>query len=104
MAGRKIRDGTDALACLQAVEHSALPLAQWARMQGIDGRSLNAWRMNLGGGPGPEPHLKMVELTLVTPVKQAARYVVHLGDIAVEVDEHFDDDTLRRLLDVVAEC
>jgi hypothetical protein len=45
----------------------------------------------------------MVEVTL-TPPKPVGRYVDHLGEVAVEVDEYFDGDTLLRLLDVVAEC
>jgi hypothetical protein len=102
MAGRKIRDGADAVAGLRAVEKSALSLAHWARSAGIDGRSLNAWRMNLGARSRPAT-LRMVEVTL-TPPKPVGRYVDHLGEVAVEVDEYFDGDTLLRLLDVVAEC
>jgi hypothetical protein len=31
-------------------------------------------------------------------------YVVHCGDLAVEIDERFDDEVLRRLLAVVSAC
>jgi len=105
MAGRKIkiRDDADARACLAAMERSALPLAKWAQAHGIDGRSLHAWRHNLGSRRGESVQLRMVELTVAAPV-QRGRYIVHLGDLAVEVDEHFDPETLRRLLDAVAEC
>ena len=47
MAGRRIRDAVDARACLRMMSVSGLPRAVWARSQGIDGRSLNAWRLNL---------------------------------------------------------
>ena len=47
MAGRKIRDGADARTSLAAAAESKVSRAEWARQQGIDGRSLNAWRLNL---------------------------------------------------------
>ena len=103
MARRKIRDEADALRCLAEVDASGLALAEWARHNGVDGRSLNAWRMNLRrrqGGPRP----RLLELVpRVAPVR-AARYVVRCGELAVEVGEDFDDDTLYRLLRVVAAC
>ncbi|MEY3011922.1 MAG: hypothetical protein RIT45_657, partial [Pseudomonadota bacterium] len=45
MAGRKIEGEAEARRCLAAVESSTLSLADWARAQGIDGRSLNMWRV-----------------------------------------------------------
>ena len=45
--GRKIRDETEAMACLAAVARSSLSRREWARAHGIDGRSLNSWRLNL---------------------------------------------------------
>jgi hypothetical protein len=106
MAGRKIRDAAEARAFLAAVEESGLERAEWARRRGLDARSLNAWRLNLGGRRRSEvvgSRLRLVELT-VAPPASSARYVVHLGDIAVELDNNFDDGTLRRLLDVLGSC
>jgi hypothetical protein len=44
-AGRKIEDEREARACLKAAKGENL--GRWARAHGIDGRSLNAWRINL---------------------------------------------------------
>ena len=45
---RRVDDELEARRCLQAVAASGRSLGAWAREQGIDGRSLNAWRVNLG--------------------------------------------------------
>jgi hypothetical protein len=107
MAGRKIRDAEDARACLSAVASSGLRRAQWARAHGVDGRSLNAWRLNLAervvGAAPAERALRLVEL-VPEPVAEEARYVVRCGSLSVEVDHRFDGATLRRLLAVVASC
>jgi hypothetical protein len=44
----------------------------------------------------------MVEL--VPAGDAAGRYVIRCGQLAVEVDEHFDEATLVRLLRVIAAC
>ena len=105
MAGRKIRDVDDARACLSAVEASGLTLASWARRMNVDGRSLNAWRINLAreGDIAPPAAVRLVEVVAPPPVP-AARYVVRCGELAVEVSDGFDDQTLLRLLRVVAAC
>lgn len=106
MAGRKIRDAVDARACIKAA--NGVSLGEWAREHKIDGRSLTAWKHNLGrrsrqtARPAPA---RLVEL-VAAPATSAGpgRYVVHCGALAVEVDARFDEETLRRLLRVVASC
>lgn len=44
---QKIDNQRDARRCLRAAERPGLTAGEWAREHGIDGRSLNAWRMNL---------------------------------------------------------
>jgi hypothetical protein len=44
-AGRKTDDEREARACLKAAKEENL--GRWARAHGIDGRSPNAWRINL---------------------------------------------------------
>lgn len=44
---RKIADEREARRSLAAAEAAGGAIKQWARAHGIDGRSLNAWRMNL---------------------------------------------------------
>ena len=118
MAGRKIKDAADARRCLSAAAASGLTHVEWARKRGIDGRSLNAWRMNLerrGAVLGPRQEgsskpksdpVRLVELVAApsgSAVAMApARYVVRCGELAVELGEDFEDATLRRLLRVVS--
>jgi len=101
MAGRRIRDAAEARSCLSAAARSGLARAEWAREHGIDGRSLQAWRLNLSR-PRPESP-RFIEL-VPEESPDPARYVVHIGEFSVEVDERFEPGTLRRLLGVLASC
>lgn len=103
---RKVRDEEEARACLGAAADSGLDRAEWARQHGIDGRSLNAWRLILARRAELRrlrPSARLVELVRAPPV-ESARYIVRCGDLAVEVDDRFDEATLRRLLRAVSEC
>jgi transposase-like protein len=107
MERRKIRDEADAKRCLSAIARArGKTLVQWAREHGIAARSLNAWRINIGHEPSrPEGEQRGTRLVELVPAPAArARYVVRCGEMEVEVDEHFDDATLRRVLQVVAGC
>ncbi len=101
MAGRKIRDAAEARSCLARAERSGLERAAWARQNGIDGRSLQAWRLNLSRQEPRRP--RFIELVPPAPA-EPVRYVVRVGELAVEVDDRFNEATLRRLLSVVASC
>jgi len=109
MAGRKIRDRADAESCLHAAAETGGPLRAWARAHGVDGRSLHAWRLNLGGRPvrpgraGAVPSLRLVELVPSVPAA-SARYLVRVGGVEVEFGEGFQEDSLRRILAAVAGC
>ena len=105
MAGRKIRDVRDAHESLAAAAASGLTRAEWARQEGIDGRSLNAWHLNLERRQDRRPELRLVELvsTAAKPEPPAALRV-RCGPFVVEVGVSFDEDTLARLLAVVAAC
>ena len=102
---RKVRGEGDARACLDEVKRSGGKLRDWARSNGVDGRSLNMWRVVLSRRVNA-PSVRLIELSLplVPPDVAAARYVVRCGELAVEVDDRFDDATLRRLLSVVTSC
>ena len=102
MAGRKVRDAREAVMCLSEAASSGLPRARWAHANGVDARSLNAWRLNLKHGEGPG-QARMVEVVAREEVA-AGRYVVWIGDVGIEVDEGFNDEVLRRLVEVVASC
>jgi hypothetical protein len=102
MAGRKIEGEAEARRCLAAVESSTLSLADWARTQGIDGRSLNMWRVIFARHGIARPAPRLVELVPSAP--RAASIVVRCGAFRVEVDEDFDQDVLHRVLQVLAAC
>lgn len=107
MAGRKIRGIAEARTCLAAAESSGLERAAWARAQGLDARSLNAWRLNLERAAARREAASVVRLVELVPKTEpvvVATYVILCGDLAVEVDERFEAGTLRRLLEVVRTC
>ena len=101
MSCRKVSSAAEARECLAEVAASGLARAEWARRNGVDARSLNAWRLNLEPSSARREPTFVELTTLPAPV---SRYLVRVGDLAVEVDEHFDDQVLRRLLRVVASC
>lgn len=103
MAGRKIRDERDARECLDAVEQSGMERAAWARANGIDGRSLNAWRLNLQRLQPEIDALRIVELIPQGQTRETT-FRVGCGPFIVEVPPDFDDNALARLLGVVAAC
>ena len=116
MERRKIRDERDARMCIAAAEASKLTAKEWARSEGVDGRSLRAWTINLGRGANSAKAthartrlakpLRLVELIPSTRMATAvaSRYVVRIGAHAVEVDDQFSEATLRRLMAVLASC
>lgn len=103
MAGRKIEDEMEARSCLRAAAASGEGRAAWARRHGIDGRSLNAWRVNLERGGREQPELRLLELVASSP-PGAPGCRVRCGSFVVEVDAEFDDQVLCRVLTVVAAC
>lgn len=106
MARRKIVDREDAQRCLADVRRSGLSLREWAREHGVDGRSLNAWRVTMerNSTRRVKGELELVELVPIAAPKNDALYVVRCGAFAVEVDPRFEERTLGRLLRVVASC
>jgi hypothetical protein len=112
MGKRKIRDEAEARACLKAVKAArGASLAQWARDHGVDGRSLNAWRVNMGRRGLPAPRRQRARLVELVPMQASAPsatfapcFVVRCGKLAVEIKEQFDEAALRRLLQVVTTC
>ena len=104
---RKIRDEQDARRCLAAAQASRKSRSAWARQHGVDGRSLYAWDKKLApdaeASKKPERHGGLVEL-IPNSADVASRYVVRCGRLAVEIDDHFDEATLGRLLKVIAAC
>jgi hypothetical protein len=117
---RKITDADDARRCLAAARRAGERVGSWAQANGVDGRSLNAWRMNLArgrGGPRRSDRHGAVErgadsaappsageLIPAPRPAAAARYVVLVGDVRIEVGDGFDVTTLRRLVGALRAC
>ncbi len=106
MAGRKVLNEQDARRCLAAVKASGRELATWAREHGVDGRSLNLWRVNLERRAvvrvrAVEPRL--VELVAVPAVTRTP-FVLRIGGVELEVGGSFDEASLRRLVAVLKSC
>jgi len=115
---RKITDELDARRCLAAARRAGGNVGAWARANGIDGRSLNAWRMNLArrgsmrarlpARPSTtefeSPRATLVELIPAPGPSSGGRYAVHVGAGRIEVSDDFDPHTLRRLVEVLRSC
>ena len=101
---RKIVDARDARSCVKAARTAGLSFGAWARRHGVDGRSLHAWSVNLGLPPSAPARPGLIELVPRSAPPGPARYVVRVGETAVEVGDDFEDDTLARVVRVLRAC
>lgn len=103
---RKIRDPNDADACLAAVEASGLSLKAWANTHGVDGRSLNMWRINRQRTSTTpiSTSLRLVELLPMQRPQPVRDFHVHVADLVVDVPHGFDADALGRLVATLRRC
>ena len=100
---RKIRDHADAAACLAAIASSGLALRAWCHAEGVNARSLHAWRLALSRSVALAPaKLRLVEL--VSAPLAAPPLRVHMRDLSIEVPATFDELALRRLVGVLRQC
>ncbi len=109
---RKIEDEFEARACLGEAARSGQRIGAWAREHGIDGRSLHAWHVNLsrgrgqarGPGKAASTGAALVELVPTTVVRSPKRYAIAIGGASLEFGDDFEDETLRRVLEVLRSC
>lgn len=99
MQRRKIKNRRDAESCLTAAAVTAQTPTEWARSNGVDGRSLHCWRLAIEGNPAPAA-LRLLELVAAAPPPRS--YTVRCGTFEVDAPHDFDDAVLGRLLRVVA--
>ena len=102
MAGRKVASRTEAEALLADWRAEGGDFKRFCRVRGLDGRSMQCWRMNLDRRSEPRP-VRLLELTVPRPARPPV-YRVVVGRFTVEVGDDFHEDTLGRLLDLVAAC
>ncbi len=88
------------------VRTGAARIHAWARAHGIDGRSLNAWRVNLErrGKPARRVGPRLVELVPAITAGSSSRYVLHIGNLELELGDDFNEQTLRRLVVLLKSC
>ena len=103
MRRRKVRDEDDAHELLDEWEGSGLELRDFCQRRGIDGRSLHCWNLNLEAREAEPAPLRLVEVMTPRPTCKAA-YRLSIGEVLIEVDDDFHDDTLARLIRVAAAC
>jgi hypothetical protein len=108
MERRKVRDADDARELLSAARRAGLRLGVWARANGLDGRSLHAWKMNLERGSasrrrGGRTAVSLVEL-VPTGTSSPARYALRRGDVTFEFGDDARDEMLQRVLAVLRAC
>lgn len=105
---RKIDNQREARHCLRAAERAGLTAGEWAREHGIDGRSLNAWRMNLARRTPVKQRTdlepRLFELVPVPGPGKNARYLVRIRDITIEVGADFHEESLVRLVRALHAC
>lgn len=99
MQRRKIKNRRDAESCLSAAAVTAQTPTEWARSNGVDGRSLHCWRLAIEGRRAPAP-LRLLELITAAPTSPS--YTVRCGTFEVDAPRDFDDAVLGRLIRVVA--
>ena len=104
MAGRKIKDESDAKSCLGAAAASGVSQREWAHRNGIDARSLNAWRVNLARrGARSSQELRLVEL-IPRSTPSAQPLILRCGTWSIEVGHDSDMTLLARVLEAVQTC
>jgi hypothetical protein len=117
MSKRKIADEEDARACLDRAKVAGQSPGEWARSNGVDGRSLNIWRVNLErAGPRRRvgssvandlPRIGLVELVPRAERVESgsgARYVLEIEGTRLEFGDDASSATLRRVLEAVRAC
>lgn len=128
--GRKVRDADEAKQLLAAWSRSGVPMADWCKQRGVSWYSLAAFKgwPKRARATGEAPHRKSlqgeshphsqtttqstdapafveVDTTKTVPHNDAPMlYRLRVGSITVETDASFDEDSLRRLLRLVASC
>ncbi len=98
--GRKVRDSQEAADLLVKWEQSGERMSDWCGSLGINWYSLNAYR-----GRMPTAFVELaIDPTVVAETVSAPRYRICLGEAGIEVDDHFQENTLRRLIRLVSTC
>lgn len=114
MAGRKIGDAAEARRLVAAARRKGQSIGEWVKGRGIDGRSLQAWKMTFErelGSPRPRrtfARVKAKALVELVPnaavASRTAKYVIERNGARLEFGDDAAEDTLRRVLVVLRSC
>jgi hypothetical protein len=109
MAGRRVINEQDARRCLAAAKAWRGGLAAWACAHGVDGRSLNCWRVNLkrrssAGGDALAPRLVEVVPAAMPVTTGRTPYVLYVRGVELEFGDDFEEQSLRRLVGLLKSC
>ena len=99
---RRVADQGDAERLLEEWQSGRQKFKDFCADRGVDGRSLRCWRINLDRRHAPAVRLVEVTPRAATAVRSTYRVIV--GEVTVELDDAFREDTLARLLEVVGRC
>ena len=103
---RKVPDAETAQSWLAAAERSGLTRAQWCAEEGVDARSLQAWRIALARRAARARAHAFVELVarVPAPAAEPPALRMHVGDVVIEVAPGFHPASLAEVLRVVRSC
>ena len=114
MAGRKIIDKAEARRFLAAARRKGQSTGEWVKGRGIDGRSLQAWKMTFEREGAKLPRRArtrskpkaLVELVpaIAAVTTRAVKYALEHDGVRLEFGDDVVDDTLRRVLLVLRSC
>jgi hypothetical protein len=99
--GKKVT-GSEPAELLRERQSSSERMTLWCEPRGINWYSLSAYNgwLTTRWTPG----VAFAEVVMASAPEALGRYRVEVGDVVVEVDDHFRSDTLRRLVQVLATC
>ena len=102
---RKVPDAETARTWLAAAERSGLTRVQWCAEEGVDARSLQAWRITLARRTARSQALFVEWVPRpVAPAAAPSPLRMHVGDVVIEVTPGFHTGSLAEVLRVVRGC
>ena len=103
---RKVPDAETAQRWLSAAERSGLTRAAWCAVEGVDARSLQAWRLALARRAARYRSHAFVEVVARVPAADSGPppLRVHVGEIVIEVVPGFHAASLTEVVRAIRAC
>lgn len=100
VAARRWREA-EARTVLAELEASGLEVLDFCRRHGLDPQRIAYWQRRLGGGAGTKGLLVPVRVVGSPVIDDEPIEIVVRGERTIRVRSGFDDETLRRVLEVL---